>query len=292
VTDNDDSLEQPVFIVAPPRAGGTLLIQTVARSSHVWTIGGESHKVIEGIPNLHPRDRGWDSNRLTANDATPAVVAELTRRLVGRLRDRDGRQPAPNDHARLVEKTPKNALRVAFLAAAFPDARFVYLHREPVETISSMLDGWWSQEFVTYNRLPGWARLHWSFLLVPGWRDLAALPIPAIVVTQWSRTVETLIDDLAALAPAAWWVTSFDQLVTDPGHEVGRLAMFLGFSWDTDLAAPLAPSRSALTPPSPGKWQANVAELEPYLSLASGVIERCRAIGHGPALGSVSPAAR
>ena len=39
----------------------------------VYTIGDESHQLIEGMPQLGPESRGFESNRLLAEDATPAV---------------------------------------------------------------------------------------------------------------------------------------------------------------------------------------------------------------------------
>ena len=69
--------DRPVFIVCPPRSGSTLLFETMAQSPDVYTIGDESHQLIEGVPTLAPAARGFESNRLAAVDATPAVVAEL-----------------------------------------------------------------------------------------------------------------------------------------------------------------------------------------------------------------------
>src|SRR5262245_27523249 len=67
-------LHRPVFIMSPPRAGSTLLFNVLADSRDAWTIGGESHRVIEDIPALDPRKRGFDSNRLTAHDVSADVV--------------------------------------------------------------------------------------------------------------------------------------------------------------------------------------------------------------------------
>src|ERR1043166_7143181 len=134
--------ERPVFIVAPPRSGTTLLFEILAQAPALWTIGGESHVVIESIPKLQPAAKGWDSNRLTADDADPETVRRLVDGFVSLLRDRDGKRPAAAMTLRFLEKTPRNCLRIPFLDAAFADARFIYLFRQPVETVSSMLDAW------------------------------------------------------------------------------------------------------------------------------------------------------
>jgi uncharacterized protein (TIGR03032 family) len=267
------SIEQPVFIVSSPRSGSSLLFETLARSPDLYTVGGESHLVIEGIPELRPARRGWDSNRLDASDATPKVVAELRRRFLPELRNRDG-QRLLGGPARMLEKTPKNALRIPFLAAAFPDARFIYLYRDPRETVSSMLDAWRSGRFVMYADLPDWTGDPWSLLLVPGWRDLIGCPTGEVVAKQWAIATTTLLDDLEDLEADQWCVTSYDRVVADPQAEMERLAEFCAVRWDVDLTDPLPLSRHTLDSPHPDKWLRNADELEQYWDEISGVAER------------------
>ena len=179
------------------------------------------------------------------------------------MRDRDG-QPCRGP-TRLLEKTPKNALRIPFLAQAFPDARFVFLYRDPRETVSSMLDAWRSEKFVTYRDLPGWDGPPWSLLLTPGWRDLADRPLGDVVSRQWADTVDALLHDLTALDGDRWCVASYDQLVADPLAEIQRLCAFLDIDWDDDLAEPLPNSRHTLDSPHPDKWRRNADELAPFM---------------------------
>jgi uncharacterized protein (TIGR03032 family) len=261
--DGPPRIVDPVFIVCPPRSGSSLLFETLQRSPSLATIGGESHEVIEGIAALSPAAHDWDSNRLDASDATDGVVAHLKERFAARMRSRDG-QPCRGP-TRLLEKTPKNALRIPFLAHAFPDARFVFLYRDPRETVSSMLDAWRSEKFVTYRDLPGWDGPPWSLLLTPGWRDLADRPLGDIVSRQWADTVDALLHDLTALDGERWCVASYDQLVADPLAEIQRLCAFLDIDWDDDLAEPLPHSRHTLDSPHPDKWRRNADELAPFV---------------------------
>ena len=53
-TGRDIEFDRPVFILSPPRSGSTLLFETLARAPGVYTIGGESHRIFESVPTLHP----------------------------------------------------------------------------------------------------------------------------------------------------------------------------------------------------------------------------------------------
>jgi hypothetical protein len=269
-------LRRPIFIVCPPRSGSTLLFETLAKAPHLATIGGESHGVIEGIGTLSPAARGWDSNRLVAADADLATARALAAAFAERARYRDGSRPDPARTFRLLEKTPKNALRVPFLAEVFGNASFVYLYRDPRETLSSMLDAWRSGRFVTYPHLPGWSGPPWSLLLPPGWQEWRGMDLAQIVARQWMATVETLIDDLQRLPPERWCVASYRGLVANPPSEIARLCRFLGLQWDHDLSGPLPLSRYTLGAPDADKWKRNAAELESVLPLIEPVAARAR----------------
>lgn len=276
---------RPIFIVSPPRSGSSLLFETLALSPSVWTIGRESHAQIEGIEALNPRNRGFDSNCLAAADATPDVLTRLEQSFFSELRDRAGRAPPPGASGlRLLEKTPKNALRVPFLAASFPDAVFIYLYRDPRDTISSMLDAWRSGRFVMYPKLPGWTGPPWSMLLTPGWRALNDCSLAEIVAAQWKSVTCQLLDDLQCLPPHRWCVAGYDRLLQEAQAEVERLCRFIGIEWDRSLNEPLPLSRHTLTPPRSGKWRKNAAELEVALPLVAQIAERAREIfAHPPA---------
>ncbi|MBI2214837.1 MAG: TIGR03032 family protein [Acidobacteria bacterium] len=279
------AFERPVFIVSPPRSGSSLLFETLAQSPSLWTIGGESHALIESIDELHPAQRDWESNRLLSDAATHAVIRRLTNAYRAGIVDRDGNPPETSATGlRLLEKTPKNALRIPFLAKAFPDAMFIYLYRDPRETVSSMLDAWRSGRFVMYPSLPDWKGAPWSLLLIPGWRALIGKPLVQIVAAQWRTTVATLLDDLEELPPDRWCVTSYDKLVAEPQGEIERLAAFVGVEWDRALRSPLPESRHTLTSPDPNKWKRNATELAEIMPVVSDVAERARQLfGRVPA---------
>ena len=73
----------------------------------------------------------------------PRVADALRASFLAEIRDREGNQP-PDDAIglRLLDPTEKNALRLPFFNAAFPDAIFIYIHREPRETLTEIVAAW------------------------------------------------------------------------------------------------------------------------------------------------------
>jgi len=276
------TLDRPVFIVSSPRAGSTMLFEAMCRAAEAVSIGGESHQLIEAIPALAPASHRWDSNRLTADDVTASIVQQLSGSFVRRLHDRDGTPVAPGSTVRMIEKTPKNSLRIPFLAAAYPDAKFVYLWRDPRETISSMLDAWRSGQFVTYPDLPGWIGDRWSLLLTPGWRDLIGKSLPEIVATQWATTTSMLLDDLEALDPDRWCVTSYSALLADPDAEMTRLCANLDLTWDVQTGGTLPESKTTLDAPRASKWERNAEELKKVWGIVDAVAVRAHDVFAAP----------
>lgn len=264
--------KQPIFIISAPRAGSTLLFETLAKFPDVWTIGEESHELIEDIPSLHPSSQNFESNALSEFHATKDVVQTLKQRFVRQLRNRNREDYLKLDAAsrpnviRFLEKTPKNVLRIPFLKTVFPDAKFIYLHRESKDNISSLLEGWRSLRFVAYRNLQNWAHRQWSFVLPHGWRELHSASLIEIAAYQWRACNETIETDLKKIPKSDWFKISYSDLVLHPKETLMQIAHFAELDKDCNiedlLSQTLPISRLTLSPPSVDKWRKYELELE------------------------------
>ncbi len=161
---------------------------------------------------------------------------------------------------RLLEKTPKNALRVPFLLEVFPDAQFIFLHREPRANLSSMMQAWRAKGWVTYRQLPGWPG-PWSLLLPPGYERLQGRPLEEIVAFQWRVANETILDDLADLPRERWTSAQLRGAAARSARGRSRsCSSSRGSRWiarlEEYLAKPLPLSRHTQTKPRPGQVEA------------------------------------
>ncbi|MGZ0172952.1 MAG: sulfotransferase [Planctomycetales bacterium] len=274
--------ERPVFIVSAPRSGSTLLFETLAQAPDVWTAGGESHQIVESIPGLHPRDQDWTSNCLTTDAACQPAAGQLQANFTRLLQDRDSRHFSMAKHdwpadrqsgVRLLAKTPKDALRIPFLKAVFPDARFIFLYREPHESISSIMDGWRSGRFVTYANLPEWTAMPWSFLLPPGWQELRESTLAEIAAFQWSSANRVAWQSLQKLPAEDWCVVRYADLLSSPQSVVQSLCQFAGWELDDHLkqyvSRPLPLASHTLSEPASDKWRKNEQEMRSVLPTAT-----------------------
>jgi len=274
VSKASDLLQRPIIIVSTPRSGSTFLYEILEQAPGLFTTGQESHWLIEDIPGLAPPDRGWSSNRLAADDVTPERSEAIANEFYRQLRDRAGAKPG--ERVRMLEKTPKNALRVPFFDAIWPDSIFIYLHRDVRDTLASMMEAWACGAFRTYPDLPGWTGYPWSLLLVPGWQQLVGRSLPEIVARQWATTTDILIDDLKTLPKARLRVLSYESLRQSPQAVVEQLATSLGLQWDRQLDRELPLSKTTVSPPRPDKWQRLEAVVEAVLPIVAPAEARAR----------------
>lgn len=261
-------LSAPVFIVAAPRSGSTLLFETMAASSQLCTLGGEAHWLVEGIDELRPGAAAVDSNRLTAEHATPAIADNIIEQILDGLRNHRGEPLTDPGSCRFLEKTPKNVLRIPFFDRIFADARFVFLWRDPRENLASIIEAWRSGSWKTYNHLDGFDG-PWSLLLPPGWRTMNGKPLEEIAAWQWQQANSFALDDLGELPRERWTVVQYDELVREPARTITRTLGLLGLEVDPSLAqrlqSSLPHSRYTLTAPDPQKWRAHEALIERVL---------------------------
>ena len=122
--DPDQLLRKPIIILGAPRSGTTMLDEL---------LGAHPALALSVEPRLIWRwgnDRGSDI--LHPDRATPRVRAHI--------RGKFAQLVASAGKQRLLEKTPSNALRPAFVHAVFPDAKFIHVTRHGLDAVLSIRD--------------------------------------------------------------------------------------------------------------------------------------------------------
>ncbi len=183
----------------------------------------------------------------------------------------------PGRPIRLLEKTPENCLRLPFLLALFPEARFVYVTRDGRDNIHSLMEGWrHPHAFPGYAvpatvRIPGDVRGRWAFTLIPGWRELLDRPLEEVCAWQWRRCNEAVLAHQAT--PAArerYFQLRYEDWIAAPTIWLPRLASFLHLDYTKELTtlATELPEINVVSTPGRRKWeQSNRPAIERILPL-------------------------
>lgn len=291
----EGALSNPVFILSAPRSGSTLLFSLLGNSPDVWTIGGESHGLYRQFDHLNAADDRFSSGALSARHADPETVEHLRLLYIAALRNVQGRElyldlsddPDTVRGGAFLEKTPRNALNISFVLTIFPNARFIFLYREPHENISSIIEGWergaQTGQFVTYRHLLGWPRDHWCFLLPPGWQSLAKASLAQIAAFQWCQSNEAILSGLSQLSPERWTSLSYQQLIDDPAATIKALCRFCdiqtGEALDKLSPGHLPLSASTISAPVKDKWRRHEAEIVALEPQFLPLLRRLEALG-------------
>jgi hypothetical protein len=264
-------LREPIFIIGAPRSGTSLLYAIFRNSSQLAHWPGEAHEVWEA--DYHPALREWESNELVASDLAPTAAT--------RIRTQFFLTAGPRK--RLVDKTPRNSLRVGFVEALFPDARFVFLQRDGRDNVNSLINAWRTPRYRTYrlpspHSIPGTDPDWWKFVLYPGWRDDCSGPLEMVCARQWRVCNETALAALAALETSRWTGVRYENLIENPEEETQRVSEFLGLDFNGRLRAAvrarLAVPINIVTPPEAGKWRReNPEEIASIMPLISPTME-------------------
>lgn len=260
-------LHRPIFVIGAPRSGTSMLYAILRASSSLAHWPGEAHEVWEA--DFHPALHGWESNALGASDATGPEADRIERAFY----------LVTGSRRRLIDKTPRNALRVSFVNALFPNARFVFLQRDGRDNVNSLINAWRTPRYRTYQvpggvSIPGVDPQWWKFTLYPGWRDDRTGPLEIVCARQWALSNDAALDDLRALASERWMTIRYEELAADPVAITKDVMAWLQLDLEPAVQAKAEDARTTpvnvVTAPEAGKWRReNPAEIEnvtPFLA--------------------------
>ena len=188
------------FIVGCARSGTSILGELVA-----------SHPSVDYVFEAHPT---WElggegvngSHRLLAAHATESVRCVVHQRLAEHGTGRPW----------LVEKNPRNALRVPYVKALFPGAKLIHIVRDGRDVACSMMPGI-GGEVWDHLKPPNWQR----------WRD--EFKGVERCARAWKEVLEIALEDLETVDHLQ---VRYEDLVADPRAQAVRILRYLDLDID------------------------------------------------------------
>jgi Sulfotransferase family len=266
-------LKRPILIIGAPRSGTHMIFRVLGKSARLahWR-PSEAHEVWEA--DHHPALRGWESNVLDGSDANPESVRRIRREFL----------LVAGTKKRLLDKNPRNVLRIGFIEAVLPDAHYIFIKRDGRDTVNSLINAWRGNRYRTYelpepHNIPGADPKWWKFVLYPGWRDDTHGPLEIVCAKQWLVSSEHLLKAQETIPSERWMEVAYEDYVEDPVAQTKRIAGWLDVPLDDDVRAAAEAVRTTpvniVTPPEKDKWRKeNPDEIEAITPLIRPMMER------------------
>lgn len=166
-----------------------------------------------------------------------------------------------DEPVRMVDKDTGHCWRLPDLRDAFPDARFIFVVRDPVDTVRSLVAGWrhptWFFTYRTevvlsivgYSDVTPWGRHWWNFNLFPGWEALVDATLAHVCAQQWAAAMSPIVEHgLPLVDQGRAMVLSYERLVSDPHSTLRSVADFTGLDHRAIMGAGLDRSYMSMSP--------------------------------------------
>ncbi|MEX0819493.1 MAG: sulfotransferase, partial [Pirellulaceae bacterium] len=160
-------------------------------------LGARSPYLTWAFPNHPPQEQEYFDLR----DLSPEALANWKAKFNWFLRALQVKSPGK----RIVLKSPTHTFRVPVLLDMFPNARFVYLVRDPFIVFPSMLKTW--QRLYRYH----------------GFQPPKALGLEEYILKNFEHLHRVFEEDRERIAPGRLCVMRYEDLVSDPIEQMRRL---------------------------------------------------------------------
>lgn len=185
---------------------------------------------------------------------------------------------ALDDGRPILLKNPWDYGHFPFLAASFPEARFVFIHRHPLRVIQSAVGVFreiWSAQDGYVGLLSHRYRRLWRNPLTRvlfRWLGTGALSLDVHAVTAGVHAAnQHYLEHHQALSPQRAISLRYEDLCASPMEQVARIFAFLDLGQPPPLQTPPRPRHRPLLPVL-ARWQGRIlARMAPY----------CAAMGYG-----------
>ena len=237
----------PVIIIGAPRSGTNMLRDVLTHFDDIVTWPCDEINYIWRHGNMsYPSD---EIPRELAKPKTKHYIKQSFEKI-----------SAQYDSKLVVEKTCANSLRIPFVDAVLPEAKYIFIYRDGIDATGSAKERWTARldipyilrkvKYVPKLDLPFYAlRYFWAraYRLIsrekrlafwgPALSDMQAIlrnhTLNEVCALQWQRCVDKAEEAFSAMPEGKVVRIRYENFVRQPAAELNRILKFLGIEAET-----------------------------------------------------------
>jgi hypothetical protein len=210
---------------------------------------------------------GATTSQLRAKGA-PLDAEDLTVEVAERLQAVVSGHCRAMGRPRFISKSTENTMRIPYLLAAFPDARFIHVLRNGYAVCSSLMRvNWWPD-----------LQLWWLGRTPSDWEADGNDPYH-LAGLHWSRQVSAALQARDQLDASNYLEVRYEDLLDKPRESVQRMLDFAGVSWTSGFERHFGAIRVDSRNSNAWRSKLDRAQIDAVNVAASPLLE---SLGYGP----------
>ncbi len=250
-------MPDPIFIVGCSRSGTTVTFDTIRNSCQLIAFPNEIPQFWHSL--FGPWDNNWVSECADTQNANPEHRAKTLAHFYARL-----------GKGQVMDKSCINILRIPYLHALFPDAKFIYIHRDGRDNVSSLMDGWRHNRHFNLapllGAIPGPVSINegefddWCFFLPSQWQQYNSAPLEEVCAHQWITANARALEAKQLVPEDKWIQFPYENIVDSPVDTFNEIFDRLGLEFTPAIRSHCAtlnqrPTSIVAGPPARDKWR-------------------------------------
>jgi len=229
--------KNPFFIVGSPRSGTSIFDKMISECQDVAVFS-------EAIYIWSPGDKDINTDHVKR-------VIDVSEEDEGRIKGAFGFYQFLKGSKIFLNKCPRSSVRIPFIRALFPDAKFIHVYRDGRAVVNSIINLIDREDFRKSIPLGG-------FCKPENWRDLVEMEAVERHSHQWLEIMRELHTVSKEFSDEQWLDVSYEDFCGDPGKVMKDVFRFMNVK-PTEI---LLEKIRRMPLKSKQKWRQNFSERE------------------------------
>ncbi len=215
---------KPIFLIGCGRSGTTILGSTLGRHPSIKYLNERRDIWHQAYPNLDIWSDKEGSPKLIANKQ------DLNHKRTKELKSIFHKEQVRSNNKVLLEKLPINNFRLDFIHSAFPNAKYIYLHRNGLEVAKSI------EKRIKEDT---WYKGAYKWTLIEKLAKSKQIPTDSLSqlekgLLEWRFSLQFSEQFFSQIPTSKYYSLSYQSFIEEPKTEIENILKFMHLNFSSE----------------------------------------------------------